>query len=63
MQNLTNDLQNYVVAFRKETLQKALQTQVLAALTSNFGLVGLVQQLGRLSLVWLGRFSLASLVW
>ena len=28
---------------RSETLPKALRTQVLTALTSNFGLVGLVQ--------------------
>ena len=49
-----------------KTLPKALQTQALTALTSNFGLVGLVQHaclLGRLSLIWFGRFGLAGLVW
>ena len=40
-----------------KTLPKALQTQVLAALTSNFGLVGLVWQ------VSFGRFGLVGLVW
>ena len=51
-----------------ETLPKALRTQALTALTSNFGLVGLVWQdwfgrFGLVSLVWLGRFSLVDLVW
>ena len=40
-----------------ETLQKALRTQALTALTSNFGSVGLVRW------VWLGRFGLVGLVW
>ena len=40
-----------------ETLPKALQTQVLTALTSKFGLAGLVWQ------VWFGRFGLVGLVW
>ena len=40
-----------------KTLPKALRTQALTALTSNFGLVGLVRW------VWLGRFDLVGLVW
>ena len=40
-----------------KTLPKALRTQALTALTSNFGLVGLVRW------VWLGRFGLVGLVW
>ena len=46
----------------KETLPKALRTQALTALTSNFGLVGLVRWvwLGRF---WFGRFGLVGLVW
>ena len=40
-----------------KTLPKALRTQPLTALTSNFGLVGLVRW------VWLGRFGLVGLVW
>ena len=40
-----------------ETLPKALWTQVLTALASNFGLVGLVRW------VWLSRFGLVGLVW
>ena len=43
-----------------KTLPKALRTQVLTALTSNFGLVGLVQYAWH---VWFGGFGLASLVW
>ena len=31
------------IQLQKKTLPKALRTQVLTALTSNFGLVGLVQ--------------------
>ena len=38
-----SDVLDYVQLDKKETLPKALQTQVLTALTSNFGLVGLVQ--------------------
>ena len=37
--------------FPFKTLPKALRPQALTALTSNFGLVGLVM------LVWLGRFG------
>ena len=40
----------------EETLPKALRTQALTALTSNFGLVGLVGQ------VWRGRFGLVCFV-
>ena len=40
-----------------KTLPKALRTQALTALISNFGLVGLVR------CVWLGRFGLVGLVW
>ena len=40
-----------------ETLPKALRTQALTALTSNFGLVCLVRW------VWLARFGLVGLVW
>ena len=40
-----------------QTLPKALQTQALTALTSNFGLVGLVWQ------VSFGRFGFLGLVW
>ena len=40
-----------------KTLPKALRTQALTALTSNFGLVGLVRW------IWLGRFGLVGLVW
>ena len=40
-----------------QILPKALRTQVLTALTSNFGLEGLVWQ------VWFGRFGLVGLVW
>ena len=40
-----------------KTLPKALRTQALTALTSNFGLVGLVWQ------VWFGRFGLVGMVW
>ena len=36
---------------KNETLPKALRTQALTALTSNFGLVGFVRW------VWLGRFG------
>ena len=42
---------------KEKTLPKALRTQALTALTSNFGLVGLVRW------VWLGRFGLVGLVW
>ena len=41
----------------KKTLPKALRTQALTALTSNFGLVGLVRW------VWIGRFDLVGFVW
>ena len=37
-----------------KTLPKALRTQALTSLTSNFGLVGLA---------WFDRFSLEGLVW
>ena len=63
----------------KKTLPKALRTQALTALTSNFSLVGLVQYawqakfdlvwqvwFGRYRLVglaWFGRFSLLGFVW
>ena len=40
-----------------KTLPKALRAQVLTALTSNFGLEGLVWQ------VWFGRLGLVGLVW
>ena len=43
--------------FITKTLPKALGTQALTALTSNFGLVGLVRW------VWFGRFGLVGLVW
>ena len=43
--------------FFYQALPKALRTQALTALISNFGLVGLVRW------VWLGGFSLAGLVW
>ena len=36
---------------------------MLTALTSSFGLVGYVQMLGRLSLIWFGRSCLSGLVW
>ena len=42
---------------KKKTLPKALRTQALTALTSNFGLVGLVRW------IRLGRFGLVGLVW
>ena len=45
------------VEFKDKTLPKALRTLALTALTSNFGLVGLVRW------VWLGRFGLVGLVW
>ena len=41
----------------EKTLPKALRTQALTALTSNFGLVGLVRW------VLLSRFGLVCLVW
>ena len=41
----------------QKTLPKALRTQALTALTSNFGLVGLVRW------VWLGRFDFVGLDW
>ena len=47
----------YVKDILSKTLPKALRTQALTALTSNFGLVGLVRK------VWLGRFGLVGLVW
>ena len=42
------------------TLPKALRTQALTALTSNFGLVGMLyfSRLVRLCLIWFGRFGL-----
>ena len=40
-----------------ETLPKALRTKALTALTSNFGLVGLIWW------VWFGGFGLVGLVW
>ena len=43
------------------TLPKALWTQALTALTSNFGLVGLV--VSSVGLVWFGMFGLVDLVW
>ena len=49
-----------------KTLPKALRTQALTALTSNFGLVGLVCRLGLICLVWYVWFSmfvLVGLVW
>ena len=54
-----------------KTLPKALRTQALTALTSNFGLVGLVQYavgyvsfglVGLVWQVWLGTFGLVCLV-
>ena len=53
----TSDSFERQVDHRLETLPKALRTQALTALTSNFGLVGLVKW------VWLGRFGLVGLVW
>ena len=52
----------------KKTLPKALRTQALTALTSNFGMVGLVRwvwlgRFGLVGLVWLSGFGLAGLVW
>ena len=44
-------------AVLNKTLPKALRTQALTALTSNFGLVGLVRW------AWLGRFGLVGFVW
>ena len=44
----------------EETLPKALRTQALTALTSNFGLVGLVQYAWKAKF---GRFGLVGLVW
>ena len=46
----------------QETLPKALRTQALTTLDSNFGLVWQIwfSKLGRLNLVW---FGLAGLVW
>ena len=54
-----------------KTLPKALRTQVLTALTINFGLEGLVWQVwfcrfglvGLVWQVWFGRFGLVCLVW
>ena len=43
---------NYVDAEIRQTLPKALQTQALTALTSNFGFVGLVQY------AWSAKFDL-----
>ena len=48
------DLDEYLYT---KTLPKALRTQALTALTSSFGLVGL------LWLVLFGRFGLVALVW
>ena len=52
----------------KQALPKALQTQAFTALTSNFGLLGLVQYAWKAKFdlvwwVWFGRFGLAGLVW
>ena len=49
--------------YQKQKLPKALRTQALTALTSNFGLEGLVNMLGRLSLIWFGLFGLVGLAW
>ena len=51
--------QKYMMSFvaPEQTLPKALRTQALTALISNFGLLGLVGQ------VWFGRFGLVSLIW
>ena len=51
-----------------ETLPKALRTQALTALTSDFGLVDLVQYAWKAKFdlvwwVWFGRFGLVGLVW
>ena len=46
--------ENLIELFIKKTLPKALRTQALTALTSNFGLV---------RWIWLGRFGLVGLVW
>ena len=46
-----------------KTLPKALRTKAVTALTSNFGLVGLVQYAWLLNLIWFGRFCLAGSVW
>ena len=45
---------NNLLVFKNETLPKALRTQALTALTSNFGLVGLVQYAWKatFNLVW-----------
>ena len=45
------------VKIQNKTLPKALRTQVLTALTSKFGLVGLVWW------IWFGRFGLVGLIW
>ena len=52
----------------EKILPKALRTHALTALTSNFGLVGLVQYAwqAKFDLVWqvrLGRFGLVCLDW
>ena len=43
-----------------KTLPKALRTQALTALTSNLGLVGLVQYGWQ---VWFGKFGLVGFDW
>ena len=58
---------DYMDKLRK-TLPKTLRTQVLTALTSNFGLVGLVHYalLVKFDLVWnvwFGRVGLVGSVW
>ena len=56
------------VECKYKTLPKALRTQALTALTSNFGVVDLVWQIwfgrfGLVGLVWFGQFGLVGLVW
>ena len=53
MQSMYVLIQSHIIG---KTLPKAPRTQALTALTSNFGLVGLVRW------VWLGRFGLVGLV-
>ena len=64
-----NDI--FYINKHRETLPKALRTQVLTALSINFGLEGLVWQVwfcrfGLVGLAWhvgFGRFGLVGLVW
>ena len=56
------------VRHQQKTLPKALRTQALTALTSNFGVVDLVWKiwfgkLGLVGLVLFGQFGLVGLVW